>query len=86
MHTNPVDHAKKIETILESLQGHCRSESLLFTDPKAKALYETAADVLDGLQKAFHDFSLKKDEIWKDGPVSKNDSSSTPQMSTDPWD
>ena len=63
---NPVEHAKNIEDILASLKSLCKSEIHVFHDPKAKALLETSAEVLGGLEKAFHDFLSKKDDAWKD--------------------
>jgi hypothetical protein len=77
---NPLKHAKNIEDILASLKKLCRNEIHVFHDPKAKALLETSAEVLGGLEKAFHDFLLREDELWKE------EVEETPQKSSDPWD
>jgi hypothetical protein len=77
---NPTEHAKNIEDILGSLKLLCRSEIHVFHDPKAKALLETSAEVLNGLEKAFHDFVSKDDDTWKD------ELDESPQKSSDPWD
>lgn len=77
--SNPLEHAKNIEEILSSLKLLCRSELHVFEDPKAKALLETSAEVLGGLEKAFHDFQ-GKGEGWKDiEPIDV-------RKSSDPWD
>jgi hypothetical protein len=35
------------------------------SDPKAQALFETTAEVLKGLVKAFDDFEQKREQAWK---------------------
>jgi hypothetical protein len=78
---NPVEHAQNIEDILASLKALCRSETPIFHDPKGKALLETSAEVLGGLEKAFHDYLAKDHEVWKD-----EQEDTPPQRSLDPWD
>jgi len=78
--TNPLEHAKNIEDILGSLKSLMRNEIHVFHDPKGKALLETSAEVLGGLEKAFHDFVSKDAEVWKE------ESEESPQKSSDPWD
>lgn len=77
---SPVEHAKNIEDILSSLKMLCRSEIPMFHDPKGKALLETSAEVLGGLEKAFHDFIKKEDAAWKE------EIDDSFQKSSDPWD
>ena len=77
---NPLEHAKNIEDILASLKTLCRSEIEVFEDPKGKALLETSAEVLAGLEKAFHDFQAKDHKAWKDEVITD------PSKSSDPWD
>jgi hypothetical protein len=77
---NPLEHAKNIENILSSLKDLCRSETDVFDDPKAKALLETTAEVLAGLERAFHEFLAKNEDVWKD------EFEVLPQRSIDPWD
>lgn len=77
---NPIEHAKNIEDILGSLKSLMRNEIQVFHDPKGKALLETSAEVLGGLEKAFHDFVMKEDDVWKE------ETDETPQKSSDPWD
>lgn len=76
---NPIDHAKNIEDILSSLKSLCRSEIEVFSDPKAKALLETTAEVLGGLEHAFRHYRVKTD-VWKE------ETDEIFQKSSDPWD
>jgi HD-like signal output (HDOD) protein len=76
---NPRERAENIKDIISSLKSLCRSEIHLFSEPKAKALLETSADVLGGLEKAFQEF-VNKDEAWKEEPDEHL------QKSSDPWD
>ena len=34
-------------------------------EPQLKAMFETAAEVLGGLKKAFHDYEQKKEKAWQ---------------------
>ena len=34
-------------------------------DPKAQALFETTAEVVSGLRKAYEDFEQKNEEAWR---------------------
>lgn len=78
---NPIEHARNIQDILASLKGLCRSEVQVFDHhPKARALLETSAEVLGGLEKAFHDFLAKEENGWRD------EDELSPQKSSDPWD
>jgi len=42
-----------------------RSDVEKVNDPKAQALFETSAEVLIGLRKAFDDFEQKTESAWK---------------------
>ncbi len=35
------------------------------SDPRAQALFETSAEVLDGLSKAFDDYNNRAEAAWK---------------------
>jgi hypothetical protein len=78
---SPVEHARNIEDIIASLRCLCKSETHVFHDPKGKALLETSAEVLGGLQNAFHEYLSKEAAVWRD----ENEERS-PQKSSDPWD
>ena len=44
---------------------HSREDVRKVSDPKAQALFETTAEVLKGLEKAFNDFQQKSEDAWK---------------------
>lgn len=74
--SNPMDHARNIEALLGSLKDHCRAEIELFSNQRGKSLLDTTADVLEGLEHAFHEFVARKD-VNLDEFSSKSD---------EPWD
>lgn len=47
------------------LIDHLRKDVKLVSDPRAKAMYETSAEVLRGLQKAFEDYEAGTEEAWR---------------------
>lgn len=49
---------------LIALADKLRETARTHPDPRAKALCETAACVLLGLQKAFHEYELRRDPAW----------------------
>lgn len=58
-------HSKNIRTGLQEMVDHLRRDIGIVDDPKAKALFETSAEVLIGLQKAFSDYEEGQEEAWK---------------------
>jgi hypothetical protein len=77
---NQIEHARNIKDILGSLKTLCKKEISEFSDPKAKALLETSSEVLGSLEKAFHDYITKDNDLWK------QEEEFSPQKSSDPWD
>lgn len=55
---------KKIDN-LRSLQQDLRHEIERMDNAQAKAMYETAAETLGGLQEAFEDFLEKEEAAWE---------------------
>ena len=51
--------------MLNDTATHAREDVAKVSDPKAQALFETTAEVLKGLVKAFDDFEEKREEAWK---------------------
>ena len=62
---NPVQHTQKIKTQMGKLIEHLRRDVGEVTEPKAQALFETSAEVLTGLVKAFDDYENKSEEAWQ---------------------
>ena len=62
---NPLEHTANIKKEFITLSKHLREDVEKVDDPKAKALFEVSAEVIDGLQKAFNDFEKKNESAWK---------------------
>ncbi|HEX8035045.1 MAG TPA: hypothetical protein VF510_14405 [Ktedonobacterales bacterium] len=54
--TDPRFHAANIKRMLRDVQTHARDDTQRVGDPKARALFETTAEVLGGLIKAYDDY------------------------------
>jgi hypothetical protein len=54
--TDPRFHASNIKRMLLNVQAHARSDTQQVNDPQARALFETTAEVLGGLAKAYDDY------------------------------
>ena len=63
--SDPRAHTRKIEASLHEMASHLRGDVELIDDPRAKAMFETAAEVIGGLEKAFHDFDAKQEAAWR---------------------
>jgi hypothetical protein len=64
--TNPREHTSRIKSEMKDLIDHLRDDVSKVDDDKAKALFETSAEVIAGLQKAFTDYEEKNETAWKD--------------------
>lgn len=63
--SNPLEHTANIKKELSKLSAHLREDVEKVGDPKAKALFEVSAEVIDGLEKAFNDYEKKNEPAWK---------------------
>jgi len=57
-------HVRKMGDNLRHLSQHMREDIKKVDDPQFRAMFETAAEVLDGLAKAFKDYEEKKEKAW----------------------
>ena len=64
--TETLHHTQKLKGQLRDLINHLRADIEKVTDPKARAMFETSAEVLTGLVKAFDDYEQKTEPAWKD--------------------
>jgi hypothetical protein len=62
-------HTQKIKARMRQLIEHLREDVGKVTEPKAQALFETSAEVLTGLVKAFHDYENKSEAVWRTEPT-----------------
>jgi len=63
--SDPRYHSKNIRRMLDDVSQHVREDVRKVDDPKAQALFETTAEVLDGLNKAYRDFESRNEGAWK---------------------
>jgi hypothetical protein len=64
---NPQHHTQKMRRALQDVIDHLRSDVEKVDEPQLKAMFETSAEVLGGLAKAFHDYEQKNEPAWRSG-------------------
>ena len=62
---NPREHTANIKKEFKMLIDHLRKDVEKVDDIGAKALFETSAEVIGGLEKAFTDYEQKNEPAWK---------------------
>ncbi len=62
---DPHHHVRKVASELQELIDHLRSDIEKIDEPRCKAMFETSAEVLDGLKKALHDYDTKSEPAWR---------------------
>ncbi|GAO44005.1 hypothetical protein [Flavihumibacter petaseus] len=62
---DPMVHTANVKKEFRLLVDHLRRDIQKLDDPKAKALFETSAEVISGLEKAFTDYEEKNETAWK---------------------
>lgn len=62
---DPRRHTMQVRTRLSDLAQHLREDVSKVDDLRAKALFETAAEVLLGLEHAFADYEKGEEEAWR---------------------
>jgi hypothetical protein len=63
--SDPRHHTQRLKQMLKDTAAHAREDVAKTSDPKAQALFETSAEVLLGLAKAFEDFEKKSETAWR---------------------
>ncbi len=61
---HPRAHTQRMEKVFHDTAADLRQDIRTIQDPRARALFETAAEVLGGLEKAFHDYDKKDELAW----------------------
>jgi hypothetical protein len=54
-----------LKLLLNDVAVRARDDIRKVSDPKAQALFETTAEALKGLAKAFDDYETNREEVWK---------------------
>ena len=63
--SDPRHHVHKMQKALVDVRTHMREDIDKVDDPQFKALFETSAEVLGGLIKAFDDYDRKNESAWR---------------------
>lgn len=62
---DPRHHTAKLKNMLDDVINHAREDVNKVHDQKARALFETTAEVLSGLRKAYEDFEEGNETAWR---------------------
>jgi molecular chaperone GrpE (heat shock protein) len=62
---DPRHHTQKVRERLEGLIQHLREDVEKVEDHRAQALFETTAEVLEGLDRAYRHFEQKSEQAWR---------------------
>jgi hypothetical protein len=62
---DPRAHTANVRKEFRELIEHLRRDINKIDEPKAQALFETAAEVIGGLETAFKHYEEKSEEAWK---------------------
>lgn len=66
MADQPERHTDKLTSEMRDLVDHLRADVGKVDDPRAPALFETSAEVIEGLMNAFADYDARNEEAWRD--------------------
>ena len=69
--TVTLHHTQKLKGQMRDLIDHLRIDGSLVTEPRARSMFETSADVLAVLVKAFEDYENQDERAWSDSWGSK---------------
>jgi cytoplasmic iron level regulating protein YaaA (DUF328/UPF0246 family) len=62
---DPIHHTQKMQKRLTETMRHLREDIEKVDEPQLKAMFETSAEVLGGLVKAFRDYEQKNEPAWR---------------------
>ena len=62
---DPKHHTQKMKKRLEETVTHLRRDIDKVDEPQLAAMFETSAEVLNGLIKAFDDYEKKNEAAWR---------------------
>ena len=63
--SDPRVHTQKMQKALKDIQTRLREDIGKVKEPKLQAMFETSAEVLGGLMKAFQDYEKKNEAAWR---------------------
>ena len=59
------DPRQKMRKALQEIRNHLREDLDKVDEPQLKAMFETSAEVIAGLEKAFSDYEQKNEAAWR---------------------
>ena len=62
---NPIHHTRKMSARLIEIRDHLRADIERVDEPQFKAMFETAAEVLEGLVTSFQHYEEKHESAWR---------------------
>jgi len=62
---DPRHHVQKMQKRLQETIDHLRQDVVKVDEPQLRAMFETSAEVLGGLRKAFSDYEQKNEPAWR---------------------
>jgi len=62
---DPRHHTRNMQIRLQETMDHLRQDIAKVDEPQLRAMFETAAEVLGGLKKAFSDYEKKNETAWR---------------------
>ncbi|GGI25373.1 hypothetical protein [Bradyrhizobium guangdongense] len=62
---DPRHHTQKMQKAFQEIRNHLREDVQKVDEPQLKAMFETSAEVLGGLEKAFRDYEQKNEKAWR---------------------
>jgi hypothetical protein len=63
--SDPRHHTAKIKAMLRETADHARQDVGKVDDPKAQALFETTAEVLNALITSYEHFEQRTEPAWR---------------------
>lgn len=63
--SNPLHHTQKMRGELTALIANLRDDVSKVDEAQFKTMFETSAEVLEGLVKAFSDYEKKNEAAWR---------------------
>jgi len=64
--SDPRHHTRKMKERLNETIAHLREDIRAVDEPQFKAMFETSAEILAGLVKAFDDYERKNEAAWRE--------------------
>ncbi len=62
---DPRHHTQRMKVRLQETIDHLRQDIQKVDEPQLKAMFETSAEVLGGLVKAFGDYEKRNEAAWR---------------------